>query len=218
VGCLRTPQLEVKCLEIIMCDNNEKKKLFDSYRDEILRRELSNSESYDKAILSLSSAGLAITLTLLQSIIKIETATSIELLFSTWICFGLSIIFTISSIMVSQKALSRQLYIAEDYYLNEIENAYDAKNVWANYTIYTIRASAICFVTAIICVIWFSISNLNNIHHGATNMPPKSANTDTKNTATSSIAQDGALVPKMQKAETSAAKTTQPSDNSQKKK
>jgi hypothetical protein len=42
--------------------DEERKKLHDSLRDELLKRQLSNSENLDRAILMLSSAGLGLSL------------------------------------------------------------------------------------------------------------------------------------------------------------
>ncbi|HID9045509.1 TPA: hypothetical protein ACXE7L_005075, partial [Enterobacter asburiae] len=49
--------------------------IFAVYKAEIDKRELSNTDNYDKNILTLSSAGLAISLTLLKDIVSKEGPT-----------------------------------------------------------------------------------------------------------------------------------------------
>ena len=63
--------------EIVFRTEEEQKRsteIFDSFRDELYKRQLSNSEAYDKAILSLSSAGLAISLSFIKFIVPLEQA------------------------------------------------------------------------------------------------------------------------------------------------
>jgi hypothetical protein len=56
-------------------DNNEKaQELYERYRDELLKRQLSNSENFDKAILTLSSAGLALYLTAIEHVVPLVAA------------------------------------------------------------------------------------------------------------------------------------------------
>ncbi|EGR1181158.1 hypothetical protein AABF50_004589 [Vibrio parahaemolyticus] len=72
-----------------------RQKMYDELRDELYKRELSNSESFDKAILSLSSAGLAISLTFIKSIVSIDSAIFVYWLYASWVCFGVAIISTV---------------------------------------------------------------------------------------------------------------------------
>lgn len=71
--------------------NDEEQKrsieIYDSFRDEFLKRQLSNTESYDKSILTLSSAGLAISLTFLESVVPMETASHLWLMKMSWVFF-----------------------------------------------------------------------------------------------------------------------------------
>ena len=53
---------------MVKIDRNEKDQLianqmYDKFRDELLKRDLSNTENYDKAILTLSASSLGLSLT-----------------------------------------------------------------------------------------------------------------------------------------------------------
>ena len=99
-----------------MTDKKTRSELYAELKEDINKRDLSNSESFDKAILSLSSAGLAISLSFIKFIVPIEDAIYILCLYIAWICFGFAIISTILSLMASQSGLDKQLKIAECYY------------------------------------------------------------------------------------------------------
>jgi len=135
--------------------------MYNTLRDELYKRQLSNTEAFDKAVLSLSSAGLAISLTFIKFITPLEFAEYIGLLYASWILFGLSIVTTISSLISSQIGIDVQLKNAEEYYINEKEDFLNKKNIAANITSWLNRASALFFVVAIVSVISFVIINFN---------------------------------------------------------
>lgn len=97
------------------------------FKAEVDKRELSNTDNYDKNILTLSSAGLALSLTLLKDIVSKEGPVCVFFLYASWVLFGLAILSTISSFLISNKALVKQLAIAERYYLNGEPSALNEK-------------------------------------------------------------------------------------------
>jgi len=137
----------------------ENKRIFEIYRDEINKRDLSNSESFDKALLSLSSAGLALSLTFIKFIVPLEEIKSINYLYSIWILFGLTIILIIISILVSQKALKNSLLYAEKYYLENEEEYFNKKDNWNKLNSILPFLQSTTFILAIICVIIFATIN-----------------------------------------------------------
>jgi hypothetical protein len=141
--------------------DEERKKIYKEYKEEVHKREFSNSESFDKAILSLSSAGLAISLTYIKSIVPIEEAVYVKWLYATWILLGLSIISTITSFMTSQSSLKVQLKIAKDYYIDGNQDAINKENLYETATKLLNWVSGVIFISAIVSVIIFSIANFN---------------------------------------------------------
>lgn len=159
--------------------------LLAKYRDDILRRQLSNNENYDKAVLSLGTAFLGFSMAFLKDFVSYQNATCAPLLPISWVLFCFSIVATVASFFISQKGLSTQLEYAENYYLKN-DQSYLAKiNPAARWTDWVNYGSALSFVLAIISTIFFVVLNLVN---GA-NMPEK------RNYV---IAQDAASIPRMQ--------------------
>jgi hypothetical protein len=98
------------------------------------KRELSNAENFDKAILTYSSAWLGFSLAFLKDFLPITSAKYGWLLYSSWILFMLAVIVTVTSYITSQRALKRFESIGERYYLNNEEAAFDAPNIWGSLT------------------------------------------------------------------------------------
>jgi len=131
------------------------------FKAEVDKRELSNTDNYDKNILTLSSAGLAISLTLLKDIASKEGPVCVIFLYMSWFFFGLAILSTISSFLISNKALVKQLAIAERYYLDGDLNAFNEKNRWGQITSVMNWFSGGFFIFAIISVISFGSFNFS---------------------------------------------------------
>ena len=202
-----------------MTDKKIRSELYEELKEDIDKRDLSNSESLDKAILSLSSAGLAISLSFIKFIVPIEDAIYIRYLYIAWICFGFAIISTILSLMASQSGLDKQLKIAECYYLENNEDALEEKNFYSGVTRFLNKISGFLFITAIISVIVFSILNFDS----------KTKKKGDCKMQKNIIMNDGQSIPKIQKVEkskgasipsiqpapqTQTPPATKPSDNS----
>lgn len=78
-------------------------KLYEQYikqDDELSKRDLSNVENLDKAILSLSSAGLGLSLVFIRNVVKLAEASHVWFLHVSWFMFVLAIISTLSSYLL----------------------------------------------------------------------------------------------------------------------
>lgn len=136
--------------------------IFATYKAEVDKRELSNTDNYDKNILTLSSAGLAISLTVLKDIVPIGQVSHIWFLYSAWIFFGCAILITIFSFLISNAALRAQLDIAHKYYIDEDESFFGKVSLISKTLDWVNRFSGVCFVLAIISVITFGVINFDS--------------------------------------------------------
>lgn len=173
------------------CEQKRSIEIYDSFRDELLKRQLSNTENYDKSILTLSSAGLAISLTFLNSVVQIEHAMHLWLVTTSWICFLLSIILSLVAYLVSNAAVTKQLSIAEDYYVNKLQSAFNKKNWlsllnnWLNYFV------GLLFSAATIAVVVFVILNVSLVGEKMTDKKVDTSNHQ--------VLRESATIPTMQR-------------------
>lgn len=92
-------------------------KLYGETRADLLKRQLSNSENADRAVLTVSTAALGFSLAFLKDVVPLQNAVHIWLLYGSWLFFGLAILLTLVSFFTSQKAIDEQLQIAYQYYM-----------------------------------------------------------------------------------------------------
>lgn len=173
-------------------DRKLDREAYNSFRDELLKRQLSNTENYDKSILTLSSSGLAISLTFFKFVVPLEGADFVWLIKASWICFLVSIIISLVAYLVSNRAITKQLSIAESYYIDGNHSAPSQKNLWSKLNDWLNRIVGLIFGVAITAVVLFVILNINE---------ESVSMSDEKVTShISKPAMDSAAVPMMQRA------------------
>ena len=170
----------------------ERNRIYASTRQDLLIRNLSNSEKYDNAILTLSTGVLGISLAFIKDIVPLDRSQYVFLLKTSWWVFGLSIVSTLVSFVLSQLAIKRQLKYAEKYYLEEEDWYLKKKNHPALWTEFVNYASGILFIAGILATICFVSINIKEGGH-----MPKDAKEPIF---------EGAEIPKFQKIETGTEK------------
>jgi hypothetical protein len=170
-----------------MSATEERKNLYATTRADLLVRQLSNSENFDKAILSLSTGALGLSLTFIKFIVPLEKAISIGYLTLSWLMFGAAIIATLLSFVSSQLGINKQLVFAKEYYLNNNEEFLAKTNWFAKITNYLNYAAGLFFAIAVATTIFFVTQNLK----GESKM--------TENKSGNTPIHEGATIPTMQK-------------------
>lgn len=149
----------------------EEEALYGSYLAEIEKRELSASEQFDKSVLTISSAGLGLSLTLLKDVIQLDRAMYLPTLYASWVCFVGAILCTLLSFLASGRALDHQKGVAFRAYRLGEGAAFTERNPFDTLTRHLNRASATCFVFALVLTTAFVIINLER-NRMATNQQP----------------------------------------------
>lgn len=145
-----------------MSENENNEALFMRMKDEISKRELSNSENYDKTILTYSGFGLTFSMAFIKDVVPLKTAIGLSTLYASWIFFVCAIICVIISYFMSQKGLKRQIQIAECYYLKNCDKAFELPNKWAKLTDNLNMISGALFILGVILNTYFCYININN--------------------------------------------------------
>jgi hypothetical protein len=141
-------------------EEEERQRLYAETRKDLLTRQLSNSEKFDGAILTLSTGGLGISLAFIKDIVPIEKTQCVVLLIVSWRFFGSAIVSTLISFLMSQKGIDKQLHYAEEYYLNQKNEYLTKTNIPAEATKFLNLTSAILFIIAIVLTITFVSINI----------------------------------------------------------
>ena len=142
--------------------DQQRQDLYQATREVLLKRNLSNSLHLDKAILTLSSAALGLSVTGIRFMVDIEDIAALPLIIVAWSLFVLAIVITLISFHVSQRAIAAQLKAAEDYYLEDDSTALHRTNVPSLMTNLLAYLLISVFVAAIICCVVFVALNLRD--------------------------------------------------------
>ena len=142
-------------------DNQEK--LFELYvkeEEDLSKRDLSNVENLDKAILSLSSAGLGLSLVFIRNVVKLAEASHVWILYTSWGFFVLAITSTLMSYLFGQSALNKQRIIIEKYYLEGDEDAGQRMPLASKITRFLSYVSVFTYIAAVSFTALFIALNL----------------------------------------------------------
>lgn len=85
--------------------------------DDLNHRQMSNSETYDKSLLTLSSAFLGLSLTFIQNVVPLNSGKCFFLLYLSWGLFALTVILTIASFIYGQYVLEELRVGAKKYFI-----------------------------------------------------------------------------------------------------
>lgn len=151
-------------------------KLYAEARADLLKRQLSNSENADRAILSVSTAALGFSLAFLKDIVPLQEAIFPYLPYLSWALFALSIVLTLLSFFSSQKAIDEQLVLAHRYYIERDEDAIMLRPTSAKLTDILNKSGAAFLVVGLVVTCAFvginlwkgkSVSEKEQINKGA---------------------------------------------------
>jgi len=139
---------------------DERQRIHSEIRQDLLKRQLSNAENFDKAILSLSTAGLGFSLAFIKDILPLSNAAHMILLHVSWFLFGAAIVSTVLSFMLSQRGINKQLEFTEKYYSGEDEEYLTRRNWQASATTCLNSIAGAVFIGAICLTIAFVSLNV----------------------------------------------------------
>lgn len=132
--------------------NDYRKHLWDALR--------AGQEQYDKYLLTLSSGGLAISLTLIKDIFGKSKLACPTVLVVSWVLFCLSIVATLASFLTSQKSLRKHLCNYEEYIATGNDEKLKTPNPIEMLTNFLNYASGSCFFIAVVATIIFASINV----------------------------------------------------------
>lgn len=121
--------------------------IYKSYVEDLLIARRESFGQFDKAVLTLSSGALALSLTSLQWMLDRKIGIAFTPLVYSWIFLTIAIVTTLFSFRLVPKAIDAEMIRAENFYLKRDEDAYKRKGydfvTWVN------RCSLISFIIGI---------------------------------------------------------------------
>ncbi len=147
------------CLKGVKMDQDDSKRLYESTKQELVSKQMSNSQSYDNALLSLSSAFLALSVAFIKDIVPLDHAVYLLVLYFSWAFFTLTVVTTITSFIYGQHGIKRLINAAKDFYINDNQDAQKvAVKVGRNIDRFNLSA-VVFFILAVLFTTTFVIIN-----------------------------------------------------------
>jgi hypothetical protein len=109
---------------LLQTDLEVRREMFQTRRNELLTQQFSNSEAYDKAVLTLSSAFLGVSVAFIKDVPHQGALTHLPLIFCSWSLLTLAIMGTVASFRVGNVATTIQIERDRRYYLEYEEKTY----------------------------------------------------------------------------------------------
>ena len=142
-------------------DQDAHDKAYDAAKADLFARQMSNAKAFDKAVLTLASAALGLSLAFIKDVAPPLSAARFPwLLYLSWWLLASTIVMTVASFLVSQQGIQRQLDIARRYHKERIEAAANEKNRLADATVWLNLLSGGAFIAAVIATTGFISVNI----------------------------------------------------------
>ena len=137
-----------------------RQRLFEQTKAELNAQQLANATSFDTAVLTLSSAFLALSVTFIKDVVSpIATANWLPLLYVSWFSFCGAIISTVCSFTIGQHGYKTLRDAAERYYIKGERSAFSVSVVISRRIECANILSGALFVIGVIAVLFFVFLN-----------------------------------------------------------
>jgi hypothetical protein len=141
-------------------DQESRSKLYREYYAELLKRQLSNSENADRAILSVSTAALGFSLAFIKDIIALPEAYIVLMIYGSWGLFILAIIAILLSFLTAQRATNDQIELLPKCFIEQDDSALSEKTKLLRLTELLNMSGAILLVLGLVITTVFVGINL----------------------------------------------------------
>lgn len=126
------------------------------YRDHCVDAAQKAQDSYDRALLSLSGGGLAVSLVFLKDVVGTQALTSRDLLLWAWITWVLSILAVLASYFFSHRALTTAVTQVDSGTIHEERPG----RVSTKLTVGLNLASGLMFLVGTVLMLGFVLDNM----------------------------------------------------------
>lgn len=143
-----------------MAEDVRRLELFQKHQQQAWSDRQSSSDEYDKAILTVASGGLALSIAFIEKIVPLQMAVGIGWLQASWGAFALSILAVVFSFRLSIVALDQHLKHLEKYYLEQ-QPEYLSKATpvdrWLRFCNWTSGVSLVVAIAATALFAWMNM-------------------------------------------------------------
>lgn len=157
------------------CEGELTPDLYHKERALILDLIKANTDQHDKAVLQLTAATLAFSITFVDKVAKNPDPSSLQLLGWGWVALVVSMAAMVLSFLTGQWACAKRLAALDKEYLKQPIGS--TRNLWATATTILTHTSSLLFFVGLIVILLFSWVNMPSATKGSV-APPETAPKD----------------------------------------
>jgi hypothetical protein len=133
---------------------------FNDHKKQVWSDMQSGSDEFDRALLTLSSGTLALSLAFIKEVVPLGQATHLNLLVASWISFIACIVITLASFRFSIVAQERHLEFASRFYIDGDRNALSKRHWCAKALTWCTYTAGSALILGLVLTIWFAVDNI----------------------------------------------------------
>ncbi|HET9180866.1 MAG TPA: hypothetical protein VFP59_01930 [Candidatus Angelobacter sp.] len=137
---------------------------FREHRSRAWEDRQASSDEFDKNLLKFSSGALGLSLAFIKDIVKLQEASGLGWLYSSWLLFAGCIVVTIASYAFSQRAHSAYTDDLYKYYIEGKREFFNKKSIWSRAISACALVGSIFFLAGVISTVVFVIENISRMH------------------------------------------------------
>ncbi len=136
---------------------------YDEYRKQAWQDIQSSADSFDRSMLTTSSAALGVSLVFIKDVVPLKVAVHLPLLYISWAAFALCIVVTVLSFRMSLKAHLARLDDLWLFYIKGDETALNRQTLALSLLSICHITAMVTFLVGIAFTLLFVINNLMRI-------------------------------------------------------
>jgi hypothetical protein len=141
-------------------DDQLRWQLYNDHKKQAWEDIQSSTDSYDQSLLTLSSGGLGLSIAFIKDIVPLQQATSLWLLYSSWVAFAACILTTVISFQIAIKTQKELLVNCGKYYIDKNDSYRDKRGKYSKILTGCTMIAGGLFVLALACTIIFAVENV----------------------------------------------------------
>jgi len=146
-----------------MTDANEeqtRRTLYSEHRKQAWEDIQSSTDSFDQALITMSSGVLGLSLAFIKDIVQLNKAVWLYLLYTSWVSFVLCVVVTVISFRIGVAAQNKNLEYLAKYYLERRGEFFNKQSGYSKALTWLTWLAGALFVVGLGATVIFCIKNL----------------------------------------------------------
>ena len=148
-------------------DYKRRRELYDRHAEQAWTDQQASSDAFDNNLLTFSGGALGLSLAFIKDVVPLTHASSITLLFLSWIAFAVCIAATIASFWFGKKAQEKHVSYLKQYYLEYDDGALNKRSWFTRAMSLCTCVGSLCFYAGLVLTLIFTCENIMQLRRNS---------------------------------------------------